>query len=82
VFCKIVNALTIRKNFQYSDTRPVRDRVGAEMASKQQIVSVLSEAEKEAKQGRLDTSLRLLIVSIRELLTLLEQGVDDEPRAH
>ncbi|MCG9578794.1 hypothetical protein OPW41_11735 [Vibrio europaeus] len=52
------------------------------MASKQQIVSVLSEAEKEAEQGRLDTSLRLLIVSIRELLTLLEQGVDDEPRAH
>ncbi|WP_150114967.1 hypothetical protein [Vibrio sp. VPAP30] len=74
--------MAVRKNIQYSDTRPVRDRVGAEMASKQQIVSVLSEAEKEAEQGRLDTSLRLLIVSIRELLTLLEQGVDDEPRAH
>jgi hypothetical protein len=52
------------------------------MASKQQIASVLDEAEQEVKRGRLDTSVRLLLVSIREMLALLEQGSDDKPRPH
>ncbi|HAS6020171.1 TPA: hypothetical protein I7234_16135 [Vibrio vulnificus] len=52
------------------------------MASKQQIASVLDEAEQEVKRGRLDTSVRLLLVSIREILALIEQRSDGKPRSH
>lgn len=51
------------------------------MANKQQIVSVLDEAEKEAKRGHNDTSVRLLMVSIREILALLEQRMNDGRRS-
>jgi|GEM_PF-5446703 len=50
------------------------------MANKQQIVSVLDEAEKEAKRGQNDTSARLLVVSIKEMLVLLEERMNDARR--